>query len=451
MSKTIKSLEAAGAPRHILAAFEALQFQGSSTHRLAQLDEPERRPFLNWCDDRQLSLVLPHACSSPLPPWLAASVGQRCARYNLRFDRLKRQLFEVVDAFNAAGLEFVMLKGLSHAPELTPDARWRAQGDIDLWLTGSSVHKGQDILKSLGYVAVLESKSRHLAPMRRPSNWRWRGDLFDPDMPVSIELHHELWSEQAERIPVPQLHQFWERKEVRDFDGHKVHVLCNADLLGFACLHFLLHLLHGDLPLQRSWEIARFLDDRIDDENFWALWRTSHSPDLRALETCVFCLVSKWFGCLLRQEIQADVQKLPIMVQSWLAEFSLDPLRNQWTLNKSETWLHLALTRNPKHKAQILLRRLLPRNIPVLDSGASLQPFSTIRLGASLRQSRFLINRLVRHVVTFFPTLFQGLRWFLRCARRPHPPAGDVLSNARSVAGDSRPNPPVSVPSQERV
>jgi hypothetical protein len=37
---------------------------------------------------------------------------------------------------------------------------------------------------------------------------------------------------------------------------------------GFAALHLLLHLLHGDLPLQRAWEIARFLGTHACDEDF---------------------------------------------------------------------------------------------------------------------------------------------------------------------------------------
>ncbi len=452
MSEIIKSLEAARAPQHILAAFEALQFQGSSTERLAQLDGPERQRFLNWCDDRQLSLLLPHVCSSGLPGWVEASVRQRSAHYELRFDRLKKQLFEVVDAFNAANLEFVMLKGLSHAPTLTPDARWRAQGDIDLWLTGSSVHNAQDILKSLGYLPGVKSKSRHLAPMRRPSNWQWRGDLFDPEMPVSIELHHDLWSEEAEYIAVPQLCQFWSRKQVRDFEGHRVHVLCDADLLGFACLHFLLHLLHGDLPVQRAWEIARFLDTHVKDEKFWTSWRTSHSVDLSALEMCMFCLVGKWFGCHSREEVQAGVRQLPIMAQSWLAEFALKPVRNQWAPNKSEIWLHLALIRKRNHQMHILFRRLLPRSMAAFEGRACSESFFVLRpLRRFLRQSRFLVNRLVRHALTFFPTLIHGLRWFLRDSRMPQPAGGDVQSNARFAPEDCRPNLPGPVPSEERV
>src|SRR5579884_402030 len=263
-----------------MAAFEALQFPHAGSELLENLSEIEQRRFFAWCDARQLSLMLPSTCNARLPDWLLEGVQRRSARYQQRFERLKAELFQIVQAFEAAKLEFVMLKGLSHAPAFTPDARLRAQGDIDFWLPGEAVYKARDILTELGYVAVLDSKSRHLAPMARPSNWRWRGDLFDPEMPISVELHYELWSDTAECIVVPGLEQFWERKVQREFDSHTIPVLRDEDLLGFAALHFLLHLLHGDLPLQRAWEIARFLDTHAQDDAFWQSWHAVHPPQL---------------------------------------------------------------------------------------------------------------------------------------------------------------------------
>jgi hypothetical protein len=360
--------------------------------------------------------------------------------YELRFQKLKEQLFEIVDAFDTAGLEFVMLKGLSHAPALTADAQFRGQGDIDLWLPRSSAYIGQDILQRLGYEPTRPSKSRHLSPMARPTSWQWRGDLFDPDMPISVELHHELWSEDTEYITISQLYQFWERKVARDFDGYTIHVLCDADLVGFACLHFLLHLLHGEVPLQRAWEIARFLEIHADDHYFWTSWRILHSADLRNLETCVFCLIAKWFSCRVSEDLLQDLERLPAGVKAWLAEFPLHPLRNEWASNKSELWLHLALIRKRINKLRILFRRLFPQSVP--DPSRAL--WQRVPFG-------FVLTRLTRHLVTFFPTLFQGLSCFLRSSRKLGLLECDGRSNARFAAGNPRASLPNSTPSEERV
>lgn len=411
MNELIESLDAVKAPQHILAALELLQFQTPSADRLTYLSDDERHRFLQWCDARQLSMMLYHLCGSRLPAWIAGTILEKAARYEIRFERLKRELFEVVEALHAAGLEFVMLKGLSHTPALTPDAQMRAQGDIDLWLTGSSVYKAQELLRRLGYAPLLDSKSRHLSPMGRPSSWKWRGDIYDPEMPISIELHYELWSERAEYVAVPGLDQFWKRKQVRDFEGHKVNVLCDEDLLGFAALHLLLHVLHGELPLQRAWEIARFLDTHAGDDFFWTSWSNLHPLPLRQLETCIFCLVTCWFSCRSRQEQAADGQHLPVTVKSWLEKFSMAPLVREWAPNKSEIGLHLALIPNGKDRTRILFRRLMPISLPFFADRAIAKLSLLAKLLKFFRQLRLLTSRLARHLVTFFPTLFDGLRW----------------------------------------
>ncbi len=412
MSELTKALAAEGAPPHIAAAFEALQFRDKEPTGLADLSDKERQRFSNWCDVRQVSLMLPAVCGSELPGWVGEQLLPKAARYEVKFERLKRNLVEIVRALNEAGLEFVMLKGLSHAPALTPDARLRAQGDIDLWLIGPSVYEAGNALRGLGYVPLLNSKSRHLDPMGQPSSWRWRGDLFDPEMPISVELHYELWDEDAENIDVPGLEQFWSRRVPREFDDCSIDVLCDEDLLGFACLHFILHLLHGELPLQRAWEIAHFLDAHAEDDVLWASWRALHEDRLRTLESSVFYLVSRWFGCRVNPLLQAEYESLPGSVRLWLREYCLAPLVREWSPNKSEIWLHLALMRGKTtDKVRLLARKLLPTSLPAFGDRALPESSSKAKIVRSFRQLRYISLRLVRHCLTFLPTLFDGMRW----------------------------------------
>jgi hypothetical protein len=416
LSPFIEALAASGAPEHMLAALEMLTFRHSSAGRVALLPDNQRQRFFQWCDERQLTLLLSHLGGSQLPDWARHAITPKEAHYELRFERIKRELAEIVEAFDDAKLEFVMLKGLSHSPALTPDARHRAQGDIDLWLLGPSVYKAQDVLSGLGYVSLRGAKSRHLAPMGKPSSWVWRGDMFDPEMPISVELHYELWSDRAEYIRVPGLEQFWERKRLRAFDGHSINVLCDEDLIGFATLHLLLHLLHGELPLQRAWEIGNFLNMRAQDEPFWRSWQSLHPAPLRQLEVCIFRLVSNWFEWQPRHEWEADIQHLPKLVRSWLEERSLDPIKREWKPNKSEIWLHLGFIDNYRGKARVLARRLLPMSVPTfIDQGGASTPLAA-KLQNLWQQLPMLMKRFVRHTVTFFPTLFDGLR--LLWARR---------------------------------
>ena len=121
-------------PNHIVAVLGALQFSAPSTYRLDQLVENEWLQLLDWCDTRQLTLLLSHCCGASLPGHVRANILEKSKRYAIRFERLKSNLFEIACALHAAQLDFVLLKGLSHAPVMTPNALLRAQGDIDLWL-----------------------------------------------------------------------------------------------------------------------------------------------------------------------------------------------------------------------------------------------------------------------------------------------------------------------------
>ena len=160
IDRHVRSLTAAKAPPHILAALELFRLQNPSADRLLSLSEKEQIQFLTWCDTRQLSLLSTQVSGLALPGWLTEAVSAKAARYQLRFERLRRDLFEIAEAFNASGLDFVLLKGLSHSPALTPDPRARAQGDIDLWLTGTDVYKAQSLLERLGYVPLLAEIGR---------------------------------------------------------------------------------------------------------------------------------------------------------------------------------------------------------------------------------------------------------------------------------------------------
>jgi hypothetical protein len=417
-------LAAHGAPQHLVAIFDALRFDKPSFDGLRALDVADWNILLPWCDRRQITLMLPWLCEDAVPPGVRAQIDGRRTRYAQRFSRLERELVDIVDALKMHRIECVVLKGFTHSPAFTPDPLFRTQGDVDLWIRGNDIWRAQQVLAGLGYVSFKKAKSRHLAPMLRPNGWKWRGDMFDPEMPVRVELHYELWSERSERIAAPGTEQFWERSIVRSFDGHALRSLCDEDLLGFAALHLLAHLLHGDLPLQRAWEIANFLHQHADDEAFWIGWQRIHPAELRNIELIVFQLVRAWFGCTLGQLIQNESETLPGSVQAWLHAFPFSPLIGRFQPNKDELWLHLALA-SPTSRARILFQRLLPLQIPTFtDQFGDRSRMSVVR--RVFRQRNRIASRAVHHVRTLLPTVVQGIGWFARrsqaaVTRRPSP------------------------------
>ncbi len=404
-------------PEFILAVLDALRFTGASSDRLRNLAPDEWPLLLDWCDNRQLTFLLHFRCAQALPHSVQRRIVECRDRYAQRFARLEQEVFDIADSLERQGVEFVLLKGITHAPGLTPDPILRAQGDIDLWSIGEGARRAREILVRQGYQSVSirhsAGSARHLPPISRPNNWKWRGDLFDPEMPVSIELHHTLWSEKADCIPIPGQHGFWSRRVRRSFNGRTASVLCPQDLLAFATLHVLLHLLHGDLPMQRAWEIAHFLHEHADDAAFWKSWQQLHDPALKKVQLVVFQLVRTWFGCNLNDCLHQESAILPSEIRAWLDHFALSPLKRLRRPNKDELWLHLSLVPSLRGRLRVLSRRLIPtvftRDRPIFRS------------------------RLKHHARAFVPKLLAGLRWY-DLTRREAPLLRHAASDPRSSA-----------------
>lgn len=388
-------------PNSVRAVVEALRFN-ASTERLRAIANDEWPEVLTWCDDRQVTLLLHSLCGADLPNSVRQKIFGGRAGYAIRFARLESELAGIVDALNRKHIDFALLKGLSHAPALTPDPILRAQGDIDLWFANpAAAHEAADVLSGLGYAPRsrrgARTDRRHLAPMALPSDWKWRGDMFDPDMPIHVELHCHLWSEATDHIAIPGQTDFWNRRVTRCLANRPISVLCPQDLLGFASLHFLLHLLHGDLPLQRAWEIAFFLHESAQDEGFWSRWRKLHQPALRRFEALAFAITQIWFGCDMNECVRRETRELTGDVRLWVDHFALSPLKQRSDPNKDELWLHLALVRSRTDRARVLFRRLFP-----------------LVLG---RKGGLTRSRLTHHGRTLGPAVLGGLRW-LRLKRQ---------------------------------
>jgi hypothetical protein len=374
-----------------------LRFQGRCTHGLSELGEREWRDLLAFCDTAQLTLLLGSVAGDALPGWVRDRIRGNAADYAPRFCRLKRSLLEIGTAFERRGIDYAVLKGIAHAPDFIADPMLRAASDIDLWCRPEQVMEARDVLSDLGFRVAGESAGRHLAPMVRERDWKWTGNYFAPDLPIAVELHFELWDESAEFISAPGTDDFWNRRVTMALDGQALPVLARPDALGFACLHSLMHILHGDLRLQRMWEIGNFLQERANDAEFWSLWQSLHEPQLRRLEAVIFYLANSWFGAPLPPAVAKETVRLPAEVRLWLECYAFRPVEGLFQSRKDEVWLHFALLESPGHKRAVFLRRTFPlRPVPKLI---------------------FLLARGMHHLQALVPTLAGAIRWRWRLRR----------------------------------
>lgn len=351
--------------------------------------------MLAFCDRTLLTLPFGLVCDQARP-LLAAKFAANAERWQ----RTKEAYTEIATAFHAAGLEFVVLKGFSHCPDFVADPRHRAQYDLDLLLSKDQIREACEIALRLDYQPIATMKRLpvdHLPTLIRKTGWEWRGDYFDPHLPLALELHFRLWDEETEKIPIAGLEDFWERRKTRTVDGLEFTGLCTLDAAAYASLHLLRHLLRGDLRPSHVYELASFHHRTAGDAGH------THSQSLRRVEAITAELARAWFGCRLHEAAQEEIEQLPAPVRRWLNDYAFSPLAGLFQPNKDELRLHLALLDSSRAKAAILRRRLLPLSLPgpIDATHVPAQDLTlAIRLRSMGRYAVFLLTRIAHHLRT---------------------------------------------------
>ncbi len=244
--------------------------------------------------------------------------------------------------------------------------------------------------------------------MIRKTGWEWRGDYFDPGIPVSVGVHFQFWDPPTERLYPQGLDGFWTRRE-----GHRLHPV---DALGYAALHLTRHLLRGNLRPFHVWELAYFLHQQ-HEEAFWQDWKEWHSPSLRRLEAVAFLLARRWFACNLPQAAEEAAAELPESTRRWFEAYGWAPFDALFRPNKHELWLHLSLAQNIADRMRILRRRLVPASFPGPVDAVHIPDESMTLTRRMKKQARYLAyasSRALLHTRLLAPTLWEGFRWWAR-------------------------------------
>ena len=363
-------------------------------------------------------MALGTECFDDLPDSIQTRIRNNLANNAERWRRAQDTYREVAGAFDAVGLDYAILKGFSHCPLFVPDPRHRPQGDIDFLLSPEQVEGAWDAALRLGYEPIAERDrypTDHLPTMVRKTGWQWRGDLYDPEMPLSIELHFRFWNLKTERLAPEGLDCFWERRQASELEGLRFTGLHPSDAIAYSTLHILRHLLRGDPRLFHTYELAWLLHQRADDTALWSAWLESHDPSLRRLEAVCFALAQQWFACRLPEAAREEIERLPPDVHRWLEMHAWSPVASMFHANKDELWLHWALLESRRDRIAVLRRRLLPERFPsAVDAPHVPEDRLTwrIRLGGRVRYLRYITSRLWHHARAVPSVARSSMQWF---------------------------------------
>jgi hypothetical protein len=348
--------------------------------------EADWRELLAFADRTQLTL---HLRGKPgLPAWLAEEIEKRYRNNAERRRRLRGAYAEVSRVLGDAEIEFVLLKGFTH--ELGFDGSRRVQYDLDLLTAPGDIGRARRALECIDYAphGAKSLSEEHSRPLVRPSNWSWRGDYYDPEMPIPVELHSSVWSAERDRIRPTGMDTFWSRRGVIEVNGLAIPAFADIDRLAFAALHALRHILRHDAKPAHVLELARFLEARSEDRAFWDRWLALQPPELRELQSVAFRFAHEWFGCSL-----PAAASQPARTEAWFNDFAWSPVANLTGPNKDTVWLHLALVRNWRDRVRVFCERMLPLRLPHHEK---------------------LSGRLRYHAGALAPALASGVRWWWR-------------------------------------
>ena len=295
-------------PPPIAAVLSALRFCGSRRESLRALTDPEWESVLSRWEIRRLMIPLRQACGHDLPEWVRSRIDQNLADNAQRFDHIKTVYLTFANALRDTGAEHVVVKGFAQWPDFVENPRSRLQSDIDVYCPPESIDQARDALSKLGYEeahGLDRELSDHLPTMVLKTEWKWRGNYYDPEMPVSFELHFCFWNESQGRFGPKGLDQFWSRRVERRLDDFTFPALTSVDNVGYSALNVLrdaLQWLSVHTSCLRVGACSSTQTRTI--EAFWRSWRELHDDSLRGdSEAISFRLAFHCFACRLAEEL----------------------------------------------------------------------------------------------------------------------------------------------------
>jgi len=387
-------------PRFLL---DALRFQDTRVEGLRNVSDAEWNRILSDWHVVRLTLPLRRLHGDEIPAWVRERIDIFLADNALRFERIKSAYSRVAEALGAAGIDHVVIKGFSLWPGYAEHPRYRPQSDIDLYCPRETVFRAHARLLDLGYTARPEwgrVSGEHLTPLLPPHSWQWRGNYFDPEIPIALELHCRWWDNATMRIHPQGLEEFWQRHVGRTVDDIRFPALDPADNLGYTAINLLRNLLGGSPAVEQVYSLARFLHTNADNQSFWRKWRTLHHDSLRRLEAISFLSATEWFACRLSDQAQQEVDHLPPAVHQFFRHFSKSALSTEFLRTKDGLWLHLELLKSKSEKATVLFQRV----VPVRKS--TIQPLAVDAVADAKGETYSRPDRLTRKSVTF-------MKWFI--------------------------------------
>jgi hypothetical protein len=304
-------------------------------------------------------------------------------------------------------------------PDYGPAMALRTQYDHDFLIAPQSIDTARTVLERAGFHARSDGGAdaplvfRRVEPeIRFP---RKSQALYSPHLGRSIDLHQTLWDCGEERIDVSLSDDFFQRSQLRSWEGTTFRALCDEDCLLFQILHAFKHILRNWCRLSVFLEMAWFLDRRSSDSVFWHGFagRIENVRWAREATLLVFTLATQLFGGVIPAELR-DTLKSPLApaLHLWIERYGKKSALSNFHGDKCSLFLHREFVDDPSDWAAIRKSRLFPLRRPHRPPAVVFQRgFSA--LGRIWMEKAHALRRLRFHALAGLRFVAEYPRWIV--------------------------------------
>jgi len=387
--------------------------------RLAILQSRDLKHLLIHLDQTGLAIYLlnhlfEHNLYYLLAPQLQDELDQRLRRNQARTEDMFQEFAQVITAFEGAHLNYAVMKGFSLVPDYAPAICLRHQTDIDLHIDSASITGSRSILEGLGYVLESDSPSGEMKFIRQLGRqFTGMSDIYALQSASRIELHLHIW-ETRFQVALETTRDALAGHRLKRLRDLTFPVLADEDVFIGQLLHAFRHFLKGWTRSSWLFEIASFIQARLEDQGLW--YNVAHRIDSeKTAHACGFMLL------LCRQLLEvripamledALVHVLPPHLALWVELFGFRWAGRDMAGSKLSLLVHEHFVHDPENWRREHATLLIPRSTPSvsLESRAHGESSRAWRR----RQARIFLQRASFHMSRNAEYVFHNLRW--RCA-----------------------------------
>ena len=392
--------------------------------RLNRFGQRDWQKVLPWLDDSGLALYLlerthPATSRRVLPAEVRTRLEGNLANNQRRLAAMKSEFASLNRNFEAAGVEYAVLKGFALVPDYCPDAALRCQYDYDYLVRPGSADLAARALRLAGYRQTIQSPGFEppevslftSQPLSPPSA---DADFYSADIPRGVELHSHLWqSADQHRVILDVPPGALDRRRLANWEGLSFPVLADEDALLFQSLHAFHHVLSHWCRLACFLEIAHLMMRRHSDAKFWERFASSvssyrHLPQAIGL---VFSMAALLFGAPLPSAFAPSPnQRFSPVASLWARQFGKNWALTRFPGSKLSLFLHREFVDDSSAWRDVRHSRLFPFHRPARVAEAR-DATRTSRWAANLDQWRFAGSRAKFHLAGLMSYALHVPRW----------------------------------------